>query len=110
MHVPARKLHRVIAVREWPENVQGRLLADILAIRGDLEVCQNCEPWDRDGALLQLARRKRELQSAIFGNSEMLAECEALIKLLTKGDTTIFYAPLQDIGRATYRERVCKYV
>src|SRR3546814_17301428 len=79
MHVPARKLHRVIAVREWPENVQGRLLADILAIRGDLEVCQICEPWDRDGALMQLARRKRELQSAIFGNSEMLADRKSVV-------------------------------
>src|SRR3546814_7812218 len=54
--------------------------SDILAIRGDLEVCQICEPWDRDGALPQLARRKRELESAIFGNSEMLAECEAMIR------------------------------
>src|SRR3546814_10520471 len=74
--------------------------SDILAIRGDLEVCQICEPWDRDGALLQLARRKRELESAIFGNSEMLAECEAMIQLLTKGDTTIFYAQLQVVCRA----------
>src|SRR3546814_20460462 len=62
MHVPAKKIHRIIAVREWPENVRGLILADVLAIRGDLEVCQICEPWDRDGALLQLARRKRELE------------------------------------------------
>src|SRR3546814_4813305 len=33
MHVPAKKLHRIIAVREWPENVRGLILADILAIR-----------------------------------------------------------------------------
>src|SRR3546814_2474729 len=30
----------------------------------------------------------------------MLAECEAMIQLLTKGDTTIFYAQLQVVCRA----------
>lgn len=104
--VPGRQLHRIIAVREWPEGISGQLVAEILALQGDIEVAQMCEPWDRDEAILLFTRKKTESHAALIGNAEMAAECEAIIQLLTRGDTTLFHTQLQILVRAEQEEEL----
>jgi type IV secretion system protein VirB4 len=98
--VPATKLHRVIAIRDWPEDVGGQIIADILSIQGDVEIAQVCEPWDRDEAMALYARRVKELQAALIQSDEMLAQCIAILKLLADGNTSIFHTQLQITARA----------
>lgn len=99
-NVPTRQLHQIIAIRNWPDEISGQIISDLLSIEGDIEVCQMCEPWDRDKLLLILGRKKIEQNSALFGNSELVAEIEALIQLLTAGNTTAFDTQFQIVCRA----------
>ena len=97
--IPARMLHRIIAIRSWPELVDGRLFQDILSLSGDIEISQICEPWDRDQALILYKRQLKAQSTALFGNAAMAAECEATIQLLSEGNTTIFHTQLQIVVR-----------
>lgn len=98
--VPTKHLHRVIAVKEWPETVSGRLLADILAVPGDIEVCQVCEPWDSDTAMIQFKRQLMAQRTALIGNPALAGEADTLLSLLTEGNTTLFATQFQIILRA----------
>lgn len=98
--VPVRKLHRIIAVREWPETVSGRLIGDLLALHGDIEVAQLCEPWDRTLAQGLFERKKGEALRALIGNPALAADCEAMVALLGEGHTSIFHAQFQIVIRA----------
>lgn len=109
-YTPSRRLHRIVAIREWPEEISGHLLADIMALKGDLEINQICEPWDRDEAVLLFSRKKKEQQSSLVGNPELAAECEATIQLLTQGNTTLFHTQLQIAIRATEEEDLDRLV
>jgi type IV secretion system protein VirB4 len=98
-HIPARMLQRIIAIRSWPELVDGRLFQDILSLSGDIEISQICVPWDRDQALILYKRQLRAQLTALFGNAAMAAECEATIQLLSEGNTTVFHTQLQIVVR-----------
>ena len=97
--IPARMFQRIIAIRSWPELVDGRLFQDILSLSGDIEISQICEPWDRDQALILYKRQLRAQSTALFGNAALAAECEATIQLLSEGNTTVFHTQLQIIVR-----------
>ncbi|MFN4277981.1 MAG: VirB4 family type IV secretion system protein [Ferrovibrio sp.] len=99
--VPALKIHRTIAIRDWPENLSGQIFADILAIQGDLEIVQMCEPWDRDEAIALYSRRKKELESSFIKNDELLAQVIATLALLASGNTTVFSTQLQITARGS---------
>jgi type IV secretion system protein VirB4 len=99
-HVPEKQLHRVIGVIAWPETVSGRLLGDILALPGDIEVAQICEPWDRDKALLIYKRKQQALSGSFFGNPAAAVETEVILSLLSEGNSTLFATEFQIIARA----------
>lgn len=99
-NVPTPKLHRVIAVREWPEKVTGQVIGELMALQADIEVSMICDPWERDHALVLYKRKLKEQQTALIGNPELAAECKAIIDLLSAGQTTIFNTQLQVIVRA----------
>lgn len=92
---PIRHIHRIIGVRSCPEVVQGRIIAEVMAISADIEVSHVCIPWDRDLALAFYKRKAIEQGTAFIGNPQLEAECEAIIQLLTEGNTTLFRAHLQ---------------
>ncbi|WP_339683434.1 hypothetical protein, partial [uncultured Hyphomonas sp.] len=56
-HVPAQHFQKVITVTLWPETVSGHLIGEILALQGDIEICQICDPWGSDQAMLVNKRR-----------------------------------------------------
>ncbi|MBS4047933.1 MAG: type IV secretion system protein VirB4 [Alphaproteobacteria bacterium] len=99
--VPYLKIHRTIAIRDWPESLTGQILADILAIQGDLEIAQICEPWDRDEAIALYSRRKKELESSFIKSDELLAQVVATLALLAAGNTTVFSTQLQITARGS---------
>lgn len=97
---PTKQLHRIIGIQLWPEVVNGRYISEVLAIPGDIEVVQACLPWDRDIAVALYKRRQMEANAAFIGNPTLAEECEAIIQLLTQGQTTLFHAWMQFILRA----------
>lgn len=99
--VPSLKIHRTIAIRDWPENLTGQIIADILAIQGDLEIVQMCEPWDRDEAIALYKRRQKELESSFIKSDEVLAQVVATLALLAAGNTTVFSTQLQITARGS---------
>ncbi len=107
---PTRMLHRIIAIRSWPELIDGRLFQDILSLSGDIEISQICEPWDRDQALILYKRQRKAQSTALFGNAAMAAECEATIQLLSEGNTTIFHTQLQIVVRSDNEKNLSELV
>ncbi|MBF0250847.1 MAG: type IV secretion system protein VirB4 [Alphaproteobacteria bacterium] len=104
--VPRRKLHKIIAIRQWPEIVNGRLIANIMALQGDVEVSQICEPMDREKALILYGRRAKEQKTPIIGNDKTAAECIAILKLIKEGNTTVFNTQFQIIVRASTEDEL----
>ncbi len=99
-HTPGLKVHKIITVSQWPESASGRLISDLMAINGDIEICQVCEPWDRDKAALLFKRRKRGYANAVFGNATAAAETEVILNLLEEDALTLFTAQFQVSVRA----------
>ncbi|WP_142850714.1 VirB4 family type IV secretion system protein [Telmatospirillum sp. J64-1] len=99
-HVPGKKLHKILGVSSWPETVSGRLVGEILALPGDIEICQICEPYDRDKAMLVYTRRRVAESGALFGNPAAANECNVNLALLAEGNTTLFATQFQIIVRA----------
>jgi len=105
-YTPTRHLHQVIAVREWPKDLTGQIIADVLALQGDLEVSQVCVPIDRDQAILMFDRKVKEQSAALIGNPELAAEYAATVQLLSEGNTTVFHTQLHIIARADNENRL----
>lgn len=99
-HVPMQKLHRVVAIRDWPETLSGQVISDLLSIQGDIEISQVCEPWDKEEAVGLYVRRENELQKSLLKNDELLAQTIAVSKLLVGNSTTLFHTQLQVVARA----------
>jgi type IV secretion system protein VirB4 len=102
--------HRIIGIREWPEGVSGRLLGDLLALDGDLEITHVCEPFDRDKATLLYKREERAQQTALIGNAALAGEVEVILQMLAEGTVTLFAAQLQIIARAESEEALERLV
>ena len=92
---PAPKVHRVIAMREWPESVSGRLARALLALPGDIELSQACLPLDPDHARVVFKRKRAEQRAAFIGNAALGAELDAAVELVSEGHTTFFKTQMQ---------------
>ncbi len=97
---PTKKLHKVIAIRAWPEVVNGKILVDLMALPGDLEISQICVPWDTELSIGLLKRKSNEQRKGFIGNATLANECDATIQLLSEGETTLFHTQLQIIARS----------
>ncbi len=94
--------HRVIGIREWPATVSGRLIGELLALPGDLEIIQVCEPFGRDLALMLYKRQERAQKSNIFfPNLALIGETATVLDLLSEGTLTLFATQFQVIARAS---------
>lgn len=100
-HTPARRVHKTVTVGLWLDSVDGRIIADLMALEGDLEIVQLCEPWDRDTATLFYKRRRRGYASAFFGNATGAAETETLLNLLNEDAVAVFATQFQITARAS---------
>lgn len=75
---PHRTFNRVIAVRGWPETVSGLLVSRLLALSGEIEVCQIVRPLDNTGQIALTTRQITEQKHNYFGTGAVLAELEAV--------------------------------
>ncbi|MGX1500851.1 type IV secretion system protein VirB4 [Labrenzia sp. MBR-25] len=75
---PHQTLNRVIAVRGWPETVSGMLVSRLLALSGELEVCQIVKPLDSTKQIALFTRQITEQKHNYFGTGAVLAELEAV--------------------------------
>ena len=96
--------YRIVAVREWPEAVSGRLAREVLALPGDIELAHICLPVDRDEAMLGFRRKGAEQRSLFIGNPALAVECEAMVDLLAEGHSTVFRTQMQILLRARSEE------
>lgn len=103
---PTTQYHQVVSIREWPELISGKLFAEILALQGDIELSQTCIPWDRDKALVLFKRKVLEQSAALLGNPTLANEYQALIQLLTEGNTTVFHTQLHVIVRCESEDKL----
>ncbi|WP_413208361.1 VirB4 family type IV secretion system protein [Rhodospirillum sp. A1_3_36] len=93
-------VHRIIGIREWPETVSGRTIGDLLALDGDLEITQICDPWNRDKALAMYKRQEQAQRTALLGNHALASETGVVLDMLSDGTATLFVAQFQVIARA----------
>jgi type IV secretion system protein VirB4 len=75
---PHRTRTRVIAVRGWPETVSGMLVSRLLALSGEIEVCQVIKPLDTPKQIALFTRQITEQKHNFFGTGAVLAELEAV--------------------------------
>jgi len=109
-HVPEPQHHQIIGITAWPEALSGSLVANILALPGDIEIAQICEPWDADKALLIYKRKQQALSGSFFGNPTAAGETEVILSLLSEGNTTLFASEFQIIARASTEEALTRLV
>lgn len=105
-HTPEQKFHKIITVNLWPESVSGQLIGNILAIQGDIEICQICEPWTRTAAQGIFKRRLKGYENSFFGNDIGAAETEAILQLLEQDNLTLFTSQFQISLRASTIEKL----
>lgn len=98
--VPQKKFSRALAVSLWPELLQGMILTEIIALNGDIEVCQIAKPLSNEIAIAGLLRKKNELSSGLIGNLQHAAENDAVAELLNSNAATLFETQFQVIARA----------
>ena len=74
--------YRVIGVSAWPEEVSGEIISELLALPGEIEVFQAAAPGTRDGSMVALARKRRELGFNPFASDVAEDEHGAVMELL----------------------------
>jgi len=97
---PEQHFHQIIAVHGWSDSVSGRLFVEIMALPGDIEISQLCDPISRNTATLMYTRRKKDQALPVIGNKTAGDECAAILELLSQGNTTLFHTQTQIILRA----------
>lgn len=75
---PHQQFNRIIAVRGWPETVSGMLVSRLLALSGEIEVCQIVKPLDNTRQIALFTRQITEQKHNFFGTGAVLAELEAV--------------------------------
>ena len=89
---PRQQYHQIISIRGWPEVVSGLLLAELLAISADLEICHLLRPEQGNRSRTKLASKQKELGSAssMFRNSALGQETGDLLSLINEGNISVF--------------------
>lgn len=76
--LPQTYRHRIIAVRGWPESVSGLLVSRILALSGEIEVCQIARTLDSTKQIALFTRQITEQKHNFFGTETVLEELEGV--------------------------------
>ncbi|WP_020592819.1 VirB4 family type IV secretion system protein [Kiloniella laminariae] len=99
-HTPQKRLSRVIAIRQWPELLQGLFITEIMALKGDLELNQICIPLHNEKTLTTLRHKQGQYSNEWFGNGSFAGEHEFLISEISSGKATLFDTQFQIVCRA----------
>lgn len=75
---PHKFVNRIFAVRSWPESVSGLLVSRLLALSGEIEVCQVVRTLDSTTQIALFTRRITEQKHNFFGTGTVLNELESV--------------------------------
>lgn len=104
---PLEQHHRVIGIRLWPEILSGRLIAELGALKCDLEISQIVLPQTRFAAA-QLQQKASQLSIPVLGDYQGAAEREALASELSSDKYSLNETQFALILRATSRAELDK--
>ncbi len=97
---PTKQFSKVIAIRSWPEILQGMIISEVMAITGDIEVTQISVPLHNEKTVAGLMRKANEHKSGLIGNAHFAAENKAVAELLSSNQATLFETQFQIIARS----------
>jgi len=97
---PTSHFVKSLTVTAWPEMVKGTLVSDIIAVPGDIEICQICNPLNNEMVITGMLRKSNELSTGIIGNAEHAAEHSSVATLVGNGEGTLFKSQFQILVRA----------
>ena len=110
VHTATPEAHqsRVISIRAWPEGVNGQILAEILALKGDVEFHQIVIP-ESALAVKGKASAEERAEAGMGGmliNPEKIAEREAIIELLNADAMALVTTQSALVYRAETKEEL----
>ena len=99
---PTHHYNRILSIRAWTDMADGMMAAEIMALHGDIELCQLLIPKSIDRAKAELIGTKQEQESfpSFIRNSGLLEEVTGVIELINDGQTQIFSTEYLIILRA----------
>lgn len=94
---PKTRYSRMISIRAFSESADGMILAQILALHGEIEVMQLVEPQSREASIFQLTAKRNEQSNALdfMRNTALLEETEAILELINDNSSTLFFTQMQ---------------
>ena len=89
---PEHHYNQILGVRAWTDMADGMMAGEIMALHGDIELCQILKPKGMDVARAELIASKQEQESfpSFIRNSSLLEEVTGILELVNDGQTHIF--------------------
>lgn len=97
---PSTYHQKTIAIRKWPEVVDGRLISSVLAIPAEIEVCQVCKAVNAESAIGSLTRQIQGEKNNFFGNNVVRNQLEQANNALVNNEKSIYESQFQITVRA----------
>lgn len=97
---PTTHYNKVIAIRAWPEQLQGMIISEVMALTGDIEVSQILVPLHNEKTVAGLMRKANEHKTGLIGNAHYAAENKAVAELLSTNQATLYETQFQIVARA----------
>ena len=89
---PNHHYNSIISIRAWTDMADGMMPAEIMALHGDIELCQILLPKGLDKAKAELIGTKQEQESfpSFIRNTSLLEEVTGVLELINDGRTQVF--------------------
>ncbi|WP_068317890.1 VirB4 family type IV secretion system protein [Polycladidibacter hongkongensis] len=107
---PDERLGKVIGVRLWSTVASGHIIAQILALHGELEVFQYARPLNNERAVAIYTRQIMEQENNFFGNDSVLEELHSLKDDLVNRKNTYYETQFQITIRARSQEEMSELI
>ena len=104
--IPAPYFNKIIAVRTWPETMNGLLISQILALPAELEICHIVKPLDTTQQVALFTRTVQEQKHNFFGTGTQLAEFEGALEDLLNDEHHLMETQFQIAVRSKCEARL----
>ena len=107
---PETHYQQSISIRGWPDVLSGMLLAELLAVNADLEICHVLIPEAVNKSRGKIGSKQREQKSSmqLFRNVALSEENDELLALLNEGNVSLCQSQCAITIRATSIEDLAK--
>lgn len=102
-----REYHqRIIAIQLWADDVSGEIIADILKLKGEIEICFIALPSNTTKELTTLKSRQTQLSNAMFRNDSLANQYEIAQSALVDDNYHLFNTQLQIMVRDNSKDKL----